>query len=194
MNLTYRIAINLFKVFYSLGYRPKITGNRKVPKDQGLIVVSNHISNYDPPFLTTLLDGKINFMAKEGLFKNKFTSFILKKLGAFPIKRGGVDRSAIRKALEILKEDKILGIFPEGTRSKDGQLKEAKLGATMLALKSKTPILPIGIKGTTNPFKKLITANIGEVFTLDDFYDKRLSKEEMKEASSIIMNKIKELL
>ncbi|PRX34789.1 1-acyl-sn-glycerol-3-phosphate acyltransferase [Orenia metallireducens] len=194
MNLTYRIAIKLFKMFYGIGSKPQIIGTRKLPKDQSFIVVSNHISNYDPPFLTTLLNRKINFMAKDNLFKNKFGSFILKKLGAFPIKRGCFDRGAIKYALELLKNNQILGIFPEGTRSTDGQLQEPQLGATLLALKSKSPIIPIGIKGTNSPFKENIIANIGEMFTLDEFYDKKLSKEEMKEAGSLIMTKIKELL
>ncbi|MFW6269781.1 MAG: lysophospholipid acyltransferase family protein, partial [Bacillota bacterium] len=130
---------------------------------------------------------QIHFMAKEELFKNPVLGYLLRKIGQFPVKRGKPDRAALKKAFEILKNGGILGIFPEGTtRGKNQELRKAKSGAVLIPIKTETPILPVGINFTGRKLK----VSVGKPFTLDKYYNRKLSREERKEAGQIIMNKI----
>ena len=99
-------------------------------------------------------------MAKEELFQIPIIGWFCNKLGAFPVKRGSSDRNAIKKAFDIVQSDRVLAIFPEGTRSKDGNIKALAPGAMMIAAKSKTTIVPAAISGSfkaslKNPFPKI---------------------------------------
>ncbi|MFO7820212.1 MAG: lysophospholipid acyltransferase family protein, partial [Halanaerobacter sp.] len=109
------------------------------------------------------------------------------------VERGRPDTKAIRKALSLIKEEKVLGIFPEGTRHRDGKLGRAKLGSVLLATKSKAPLLPVGLK-TRHPIQEGTEVRFGKPFTLDDYYDRKLERSEMREAGEIIMDKIGSLL
>jgi len=115
--------------------------------------------------------------------------FILKQIGSFPVKRGTPDKKAIRRSLEILKNDKVLCMFPEGTRIKGDKLGEAKPGVTLIALMSESPILPVGIKHADE--NSPLQVSVGKPFTLDKYYDKKLTREEKSEVGEIIMKKIK---
>lgn len=108
-------------IFYPL-YRIKVVGKENIPADGPVIICSNHISNVDPPVVGITSSRNIYFLAKEELFKNPLIGGILKKVHAFPIKRGMRDRNALRKGLDILKEGHALGLFPEGTRQKSGEI------------------------------------------------------------------------
>lgn len=138
-------AFLVFKIFFGL----RITGKENLPKKQGFIIASNHISYLDPVIIgCSVLPRKIAFMAKEALFKKRFFSFMLFSLRAFPVRRGSTDLSAIKTALGLLKKSIPLVMFPEGTRSQSGELKEAKGGLGFLALKAKVAVIPVFIKGS----------------------------------------------
>lgn len=178
------ILLFIFKVFF----RIDINGQHNLPQKGGAIVMSNHISAFDPPLLAAVLDRPVRFMAKKELFKNPFLRFVLYLAEAFPVDRSKNDIRAVKNALRVLKEGELLGLFPEGTRRPEGKLGLPKAGSVMLAIKSDVPILPIGIKNIKKNGR--ITINIGEAFKMDQFADKKLKKARRKEAAEFIKEKI----
>ena len=145
-------------------YRMEIKGAENIPDSGAVIIASNHVSNLDPLLLGSVVPRRLHFMAKEELFKNPVLGWICRTLGAFPVRRGASDRNAIKKAFDILKEGKMLAIFPEGTRSKDGVLRHLAPGTMLIAAKSDATLVPVAIKGQAswrNPFPK-ITIRFGK--------------------------------
>lgn len=145
----YDLAYFFVFIFLKIFHRLKVYGKENIPKTKAFIIVSNHASYYDPPVLaTSVYPRKIRFMAKTELFKNPLASFFFKRFGAFPVSRQKVDRKSLQKAFELLRENAVVGIFPEGTRVKSKEERQVFKGAAYLASKSKAPILPVGIVGT----------------------------------------------
>ena len=120
----------------------------------GYIVVSNHKSNFDPISVHLAITPKPYLMAKEELFHNPLFAKFIRALGAFPVTRGAGDMSAVKTAFKLLKEGKVLGMFPEGTRSKNGKIKAFHPGAAMIALRTKAKVVPIYISGNYKPFTR----------------------------------------
>ena len=134
----------LFRLFL----RMEVFGRENIPEEGPVVIASNHLSLLDPPILGAAATRKIHCMAKSELFKPAWFGALIRKLGAFPVKRGEMDREAIKTGLTILKENKVLAVFPEGTRSKDGELGRAGGGAFMMGVKRKAKIVPACIYGT----------------------------------------------
>jgi len=128
--------------------RVYIHGRERVPTDGPLIVVPNHAQWVDPVMLGAFFPRPLIFMAKQELWRRWLVGWIVERFGAFPVRRGAADRDAIRTALAVLQSGGALGIFPEGTRSRTGILREPHPGVGLLALKSGAPLLPVGIVGT----------------------------------------------
>lgn len=153
------------------GYlRGRVYGAKTVPMDGPLIVVANHASNFDPPLLSNCMRRPVSFMAKESLFEVPVLAPAIRAYGAYPVKRGSADRSAIRAALKQLEDGWAVGIFLQGVRSPDGRISEPKLGAALIAAKAQVPLLPVSLWGTQNILKKgsalprpcEVTVRIGE--------------------------------
>lgn len=152
-------------------FRGRIYGAKRVPKRGPLIVVANHGSNVDPPLLSNCIGRPVSFMAKDSLFKVPVLAPAIKAYGAYPVKRGSADRSAIRAALKQLEEGWAVGIFLQGVRTPDGRVSSPKLGAAMIASKSQAPLLPVSLWGTEKilergaafPKPSPVTVRIGEV-------------------------------
>lgn len=191
--LFYKVVKNSVKILLSLIYRVEIEGKEYIPTEGKGIVCSNHFSLLDPVLIGTFLPRKINYMAKEELFSNKLFATILTKLGVFPVKRGGADISAIKTALKVLKDDEVLGIFPEGTRSKAGEVLEAKPGLAMIAIRSQSPIVPAAIIGNYKPFSK-VKIKIGKPINLSSYYDKKPTTEEYQQLSQEVLDTIRKLM
>lgn len=170
-----------------------IFGMENVPKNKGFILCCNHTHFMDVAFLIPNFKRKINFMAKKELFKNKLIGKLFLKMGAFPVDRGSGSgaASAIKTGEEIVNRGEILGIFPEGTRSKDGKQKKAKSGVAIIAYETKAPILPVSIyyEGKLKLFKK-ISIRIGEMIYPNELNMQSLDRGELKRVSSYIMDKI----
>lgn len=191
-DLTYKAARGIFKLYARFIMRVEIDGIENIPESGPLVVMSNHISYLDPPLIGAIMPRKIHYMAKAELFKNKFIGFFLKKLGAFPLKRGTGDSRAFRKAIKILRDDEVLGIFPEGTRYPEGSPGEPHSGSVMIAIMAKSPILPIAIKNIKKKGKPKV--NIGEPLVLEEYFGKKLEKEEREEVANQVMSEIISLL
>lgn len=194
ISLFYRTVRFLVNVIINIFYRVEVHGIENIPDIGPFIVCANHISYWDPPLIGCLVKNRqIHFMAKAELFKIFLFKNILLKLGAFPVKRETVDRRAFKKALHILNEGKVVGLFPEGTRSKTGELQKPLNGPALLALKSSVPILPIAIKGPYKLFGRIKVA-IGQPISFKDFEGQKIKGEQLSQLSYKIMQEIAALL
>lgn len=137
-----------------LYFRGRVYGAENVPKTGKLLVVANHASDFDPPFLSAAVCRPVSYMAKEELFKVPVLSQVIKLYGAYPVKRGSADRSAIREALKQLEMGWAVGIFLEGTRTPDGRIPSPKIGAAMIAAKAQATLLPVSIWGNHDIYQK----------------------------------------
>ena len=144
--LTYKLVSRLF-VFpiYKFLFKGYLIGAEKIPLKDSFIVVSNHGSLMDPPFLGHALGRNISFMAKSELFNIPILGFIIKACGAYPVKRGITDKNTIKTACEKLSNNSIIGIFIDGTRQDNGRVNRPKKGAALLAYKNKKLLLPVAI-------------------------------------------------
>jgi 1-acyl-sn-glycerol-3-phosphate acyltransferase len=203
--LLLRFAGVLSRTLLRLGARVTVEVDGAIPREGPLIVVANHISNSDPPlvagWLTPMLGRQMHILAKQALFVGPL-GWILKKVGATPVKAGGSDIEAYRVARAVLDRGDVLCIFPEGTRSATGVMQEPKPGVAMLATRTSVPILPVGVSGSDyflGRGKKLprlrapIHLHVGKPFTLE--LDPNLShREAMHRASDDLMRHIAELV
>ncbi len=155
MNPLYRLFWIILRIYLKLFCRLKIIGSENIPKTGGIIVASNHISAADPPFVGSCINRPMFFMAKKELFKNFFFGRLITAVNAFPVNRGIFDREALQKSEEVLTKGYGLIMFPEGTRSKTGELGEVKPGIGLLSRKAVVPIIPAYIQNS-NGFWKLI--------------------------------------
>ncbi len=195
--MIYKFGYLVFLIYLKIFFRRKVYGRSNLPGRKAFIVCSNHICWRDPTAVGTALpiDYKIHFMAKNDLFKNALFSYLLKKAGAFPVNRNEADFGAIKKAYQLLKEGKIVGMFPEGTRSTDGLMHKAYGGAALIAVRSGVPVLPVAIAGPYRLFKPL-RIYIGPPFVLPPlvYNNKFEKKKQLEELSAEIMDHIKRLV
>ena len=174
-------------------YPTKFVGKRNIPKG-ACIIASNHKSNMDAVLLAEHTWEKKYYLAKKELFSSKFKSSFLKGLGAIRIDRQSNDVGAIKESLSVLKKGKKLVIFPEGTRTnnENNELGQMKQGVAMLAIKAKVPVVPMYIENKPKTFRKN-KVFFGEPFTLEEFYGKKLTGEELEAATAKVADKINEL-
>ena len=150
------------KVFFRVLFRLKgwqIQGLENLPPNGPVILAINHVSFWDPVMVGCSLNRQVCYMAKEELFAIPLLGWAIRELGTFPVNRTHSDTGAIRQALAILKEERVLGLFPEGTRSKTGELQKGLPGIVLLMDKTKAPVVPIKVHGT----KHLLTRGWGKI-------------------------------
>ena len=182
--------------FFKLFFRYEILGAENIPVSGGAIIAANHISLWDPPVVGAGATRPIHFMAKEELFAVPPLKWIITKINAFPVRRGAADRTAIRYAINLLKNGEVLGLFPEGTRSKTGMLGKPEPGIAMIAIKAGVPIIPTAIIGTNKVgkngclFPKFII-KYGKPIVVNE---EKTDKEAMENLGKIIMQEISSLL
>ena len=146
--MLYTILRIIFAIFFQVLFRAKTYGKEHLPAEGPVILAANHMSNWDPPLLATFLPRPVSYMAKIELFEHPIFGAAIRRCHAFPVKRGAADRGAIKAAINVLKQGRVLGLFPEGTRSKDGKLHKAEAGVGLLAAMSGAPVVPACIVGT----------------------------------------------
>lgn len=184
---TYWLGRAFLRVFYGL----RIYGTEHVLKTGSVIFAGNHMSNFDPLVLGVSIPRYSRFIAKKELFQNAIIGWYLRQLGAFPVDRAKADLEAMRTSIKVVKEGGALGIFPEGTRNKSGVLGKAQPGVVMIALKTKAPIIPCAL---TNSGSRPTIVRFGKPILLTEYYDRKLSKEEMEEIGEMMMREIGILL
>lgn len=189
--MLYRIVRGILKPIFYLYYNIKVEGRENLPSKGPLIICANHFSTIDPVILAVTLPFIINSMAKAELFKNKLLGLFFRNIKVFPVKRGEADIKSIKTSLKILRESKVLGMFPEGTRNKTGELK-AEPGIAMLAIKGRAQVLPIAIVSNYKLFNKTIV-KIGKPVLLDKHYEQKLQNEDYHSISMDIMKYINQL-
>jgi 1-acyl-sn-glycerol-3-phosphate acyltransferase len=168
----------------------------KLPQTKSVILCCNHMSMTDPIRLAFSQKRQIFFMAKAELFRNKLISAVITALGAFPVSRGRGDKTAIYTAKNILESGRILGIFIEGTRSKDGNFLRPKSGAVMLAHNCHAPIVPCCItpkKGKKSRLFHSCYVSFGNLITEEELDIQKGTPSEYRNASRLVMNRIVQL-
>lgn len=186
------IALPIFKLLYFLKSKNSVILSGRY------IICANHSSLKDPLFLAlTLKKRQIFFMAKAELFQNKLLAKVITALGAFPVNRGKNDINSIHTAESLLNDEKIVGIFIEGTRSKTGKLLKPKAGAAMIAYKTNTPILPVGISQKNGKIPSLfhqVAINFGNPMTPQELGLINGTSLEYRNASRKVMDEIRRLV
>jgi 1-acyl-sn-glycerol-3-phosphate acyltransferase len=196
IQLFYRFARGLCALFLKLVYRLRVFGRENIPACGPFIICANHINWFDPLAVGSALPArlKVHFMAKKEIFRNRFAGYVLRKVGAFPVNRQSADYAAIRRSLQILSEGNVIGLFPEGTRSKTGQLQEPHHGSALLVGRSEAPVLPVAVIG---PYRigRPLRIHIGPSFVLPrlEYALRHEKKRKLEQMSKIIMDNIKKL-
>ena len=165
-------------------------GRENFPKEGGVLLVSNHINNLDPIAMGIGSPRPVHYMAKAELFELPVIGKLASMVLAFPVKRGLSDREALRKGLSILKDGNVLGLFPEGTRSKTGEIGKGLAGAGFFALRTDALVLPCAIIGPYKPLKKLKIV-FGKPI---DLTEARLTKKSAEEITNLFMDEIGKLI
>lgn len=183
-----------------------VDGLDRVPASGPLIIVSNHVSDLDPPLLGWAVGVRrgriVHFMAKQELRSWPLIGWLATQSGVFFVRRGERDRDAQRTAMRILAAGGVLFMFPEGTRSPDAVLREGRPGAALLALRSGAPLLPVGVVGTERllprgariPRRHRVRVRIGEPFRITDGPQRRVDRTALADGTERIMRSIAAVL
>lgn len=185
----------MVKIALAILARVRLLERENVPAEGAFIIASNHLSWIDVPLIPSYLSRPVIYMAKEETFKSKI-GWLVRFLGAFPVKRGEADRKALRAADEQLKEGNIFIIFPEGTRSRTHTLAQGHSGLGMIALRSGVPVVPVAVWGTEKIFKTFkprVTVHYGEPMILKP-EGQKVTREDVDAVTAQVMRKIAAML
>ncbi len=191
----YKIMRLIVYPFIRIFIRVEHYGMENVPKNKGYILAANHTSIADMFAIAVPVKGQICYMAKEELFKFFLVRWLFKALGTFAVRRGKGDTEAIDKACSIIKNGKVLGIFPEGTRSKTGEPGKAKAGVALIAMQTMADILPVSVKYSTGTFKLFCkaTVRVGELIPYKEPAEEETQRAAIRRISGEVMDNIKSL-
>ena len=197
--LTYTIGCNLFRAYLRLFHHLRVYGRDLCPASGPLVIVANHSSYLDPPLIAVAYrHRRVRFMAKRELWGGRFLSWYLNSIGTVPVDRGSGSKDALQNAIDVVKAGGCLGIFPEGTRTKTGELGRARSGAVIVAVSTKAKLLPVYIEGTFQSLpsgaKKLrfhpIVVYTGDPFSLTEEQCDLSDRRKVRETAEMLMAKI----
>lgn len=185
---------------YSMFFRGDVVGLEHVPPSGGFLIASNHASFLDPPIVGSQVPRQIAYFARKTLWKGGISSWWLDAVGTIPVDRdGGQDVSAIKRVLKAIKDERGLILFPEGTRTLDGQLQPAKAGVGLIACRTQVPVVPARIFGSFEAYGKgmkfprpgtRVTVVFGPPLFPSDYDQPSAGKERYQIASDRIMARI----
>lgn len=188
----YNIAVPIAKLIMSLKYKLRYEGKENLPKTGAYIVSANHLTSFDPVLLAMNSGRVIHFMAKYETFEKPFTRFFLTHFNSFPVKRGSSDKSSIEYAIKLIKHGEVIGIFPEGTRNKEGgEPQKAKSGVALIAKATSADVVPCSIHiGERKGLRRPATIRYGKLIKFEDlgFSEEGRSTAEIRNASRIIFD------
>ncbi len=192
MNRFYRVIYTIIAPFIRLFFPHRVIGLENLPEG-GALLCANHVSGWDPFLIAIALpvDSRLTVMAKDQLFRIPVVGWLLKKAGIFPVKRGGNDLTAMKTAIRALNEGCRLLVFPEGTRVDTEGGGEAKGGVTVMAVRTKTPMVPVYCGGK-HKFLRKTTVVFGEPYT-PAVAGRRPTAEENRQAAGEILRRIYDL-
>lgn len=167
MQPVYGVCHYLLRVTFDMFFRGAVVGLDNLPRSGGFLVAANHASFIDPPMIGCQISRQIAYFARKTLWKGGFSSWWLDTVGTIPVDRdGGQDVSAIKRVLRALKEERGLILFPEGTRTPDGNLQAAKPGVGFIAIKTRVPVVPVRIFGSFEAYGKGRSLRLGTPVTI----------------------------
>lgn len=200
----YNFVKSLAKIILKTFFRIGVEGNENVKLDESFLILSNHNSYLDPIIIGCTIDRLLAYMAKEELFKVPILNEIMYHVGAFAVKRGKGDKSYLENSINALKNDWLLNMFPEGSRSITGKFEKIKYGAAKILLNHPIPFLPIALINTNiamgkhKPIKLFtkITVRIGKLVYPEEYMpNENLTEEEkLQHIGKIYYSKIYDLL
>jgi 1-acyl-sn-glycerol-3-phosphate acyltransferase len=147
-NILYAIAWVLVNVVARLFFRLRVIGQHHIPREGGVLIAANHVSYTDIPFLGCAMRRRANFIAKAELFNNPVVGWFYRTMGGMPIERGSISRDKLSEAIRRLDSGKLVVIYPEGARSKDGRLRPGMRGIGLIVALTGVPVVPAYISGT----------------------------------------------
>jgi 1-acyl-sn-glycerol-3-phosphate acyltransferase len=197
----YRFLFPIVNWLARLVAQVSVSGVENMPRNGGVLVISNHMTNLDALMLGMCFKRQLHFMAKIELFRNPLLARVISALNAFPVRRGEPDRAALRQAESLLHSGRVVAIFPEGHRSRHNSVQESRGGIALLARRADVPILPVAITGTQHlrprallswrPWRRPhITITVGAPFTLPH----TSGRPDYSALAGIIMGHVAELL
>ncbi|MCL2378990.1 MAG: 1-acyl-sn-glycerol-3-phosphate acyltransferase [Defluviitaleaceae bacterium] len=188
--MLYRFARRLIIILSRPFFRFEVTGREHIPKAGAVILCCNHIHLLDCLLLAVFVKRQVFFMAKIELFRVPLLGRLLRRLGAFPVDRGTTDLKAYRHTMELLKNEKALGIFSQGTRTQD--FDNVKGGVGVFALKSGAPVVPVGISGTYRIFSKM-RLRFGPPISMEQYQGRKVKSDLIEEVMADVMGKVSAL-
>ena len=180
----------IFRIWFHIEFH----GQENQPQNRGYILCCNHRSALDPVLIAQKIKKPIRYMAKMELFQNPFIGFIIRHLGAFPVARGKGDTSAIDTAVETVKSVRVLGLFPEGTRSHDDQLLRFKSGAAVIASQSGGDLLPVAIWYEGKKFRSRVVIRYGKPIANSQILIEENSTKQIKVVVALLRDEVEKLL
>ncbi len=185
-----------------LKYRLRVSGREHIPAEGGAVIAANHCSYLDPPVMCSSIHSRVvHFMARDTLFSNRMARWYFPRVGVIPLDRTRGDLGALKKAIASLKDGQVIGLFPEGTRSPDGDMRDAKGGIGFLIAKGNVPVVPLYISGTFEAFPKgaknlspsRIVARLGKPITPEEIRAAMPAKNDYEAVGALVMSRIRAL-
>ena len=184
---------------YRMWFRGEVVGTENFPREGPFLIASNHASHLDPPLVGCQVARQMRFFARKSLWNNRLLAWWLDRVETIPVERDSGDIGAIKRVLQALKEDRVVVLFPEGTRSPDGHLQKPKAGVGLMACKTGVPVVPCRVYGSFKAFGKgaaiprfgtPVTIVFGRPIPAVDYDDPTAGKARYETAAQRIMDRI----
>lgn len=195
----YQFSTRIMKLYLLLWHRLRIRGADNIPKQGGVLIASNHTSFLDPPVVGVGYRGRpVHFMARDTLWNSRMGSWWMNRVGCIPVARGTGDLKALKLTIKALREGKVVSMFPEGTRSEDGSLQQAKSGVGFIVEKAGCVVVPAYIEGAhrayskrakfVKPYKVVVT--FGKPISVEEFQALGTGRDAYDRHAALIMERI----